>query len=80
MKEQSLTLRLPGSMLQWSERSAGGKDPSEYILTLVEQRMKEVLDEDKERSRLMALGCSQYSVEVCRQTLEINDQFPIHDE
>jgi hypothetical protein len=80
MKEQSLTLRLPGSVLQWIERSSGDKAPTDYIVEVLEGRMKQVLQEDEERKRWLALGRKQYTEDVCRQTLDINDQFPIHEE
>ena len=80
VKEQSLTLRLPASVLQWIESVRGGTDRSEYIIQLLEQRMEQNRRESKERERWLAQGRRQYSEEVCRQTLQINDEFPIHEE
>ncbi|PYJ06714.1 MAG: hypothetical protein DME25_05900 [Verrucomicrobia bacterium] len=80
VKEQSLTLRLPASLLDWIEGVRGGLDCSEYIVRLLEQRMEQTQRENEERQRWLELGRRQYTEEVCRQTLRINEEFPIHEE
>ncbi len=80
MKEQTLTLRLPASVLQWIESVRGGTDRSEFVIRLLKQRMEQTRRESEERDRWLAQGRRQYTKEVCRQTLEINDEFPIHEE
>jgi hypothetical protein len=80
VKEHSLVLKVPASILRWIEKSRGGAKSSEYIVQLLEQRMEQGRREDAERARWLALGRTQYTADVCRQTLEINDEFPIHEE
>jgi hypothetical protein len=80
VKEHSLILKVPASILRWIEKTRGGAESSEYIVQLLEQRMEQARREEAERSRWLALGRKQYTEEVCRQTLEINEEFPIHEE
>jgi len=80
MKEHSLTLKLPASVLRWIEKSRGSAKSSEFIVQLLEQRMEQGRREATERERWLALGRRQYTEEICRQTLELNDEFPIHEE
>ena len=79
VKEQSLTLRLPGSVLQWIESVRGGTERSEFIIRLLEQRMEQNRREHEERERWLAQGRRQYIKEVCAQTLQINEEFPVHE-
>jgi hypothetical protein len=80
VKEHSLTLSVPASVLRWIEKTRGGARSSEYIVQLLEQRMEQAKHEEAERESWLALGRRQYTEQVCRQTLEINDEFPIHEE
>jgi hypothetical protein len=80
VKEHSLTLSVPASVLRWIEKTRGGAGSSEYIVQLLEQRMEQAGHEEAERESWLALGRRQYTEQVCRQTVEINDEFPIHEE
>lgn len=80
MKEQTLTLRLPASILQWIESVRGERERSDYVVQLLEERMKQNRCEADERNRWLMQGREEYPAEVCRQTLQINDEFPIHQE
>ena len=79
MKQQSLTLRLPPSILQWIERVWGDTDRSDYIVRLLAERMEINQREAEERERWLAKGRTEYTEDVCRQTLLINEEFPIHE-
>ena len=80
MKDQTLSLRLPGSIFQWLERARGEMDTSTYIAQLIQERIEQAQRETAERAEWLAEGREQYTEEVCRQTLQINDEFPIHEE
>lgn len=80
VKNQSFTLRLPASVLKWIERVRGDTARSDYIVQLLEERMEQNRREAGQRDRWLAEGRKQYTQEVCRQTLRINEEFPIHEE
>ena len=80
VKQQSLSLRLPPSVLQWIEAVRGDTDRADYIVGLLTERMEQERIETKERERWLAKGRAQYNEEVCRQALQINEEFPIHEE
>ena len=42
--------------------------------------MEQTQRENEERQHWLDLGRRQYTEEVCRQTLRINEEFPIHEE
>ena len=79
VKQQSLTLKLPASILQWIDSVRGEMDPSAYIVRLLEERRQRHQSEAEERQRWLDQGRNQYTEEVCRQTLQINEEFPIHE-
>ena len=80
MKDRTLSLCLPGSIFQWIERARGEMDTSTYIAQLLQERIEQTQRETAERAEWLAQGRKQYTEEVCRQTLQINDEFPIHEE
>jgi len=80
VKDQTLSLRLPGSIFQWIERARGEMDASTYIAQLIQERVEQAQQETAEREAWLAEGRRQYTEQVCRQTLQINEEFPIHEE
>ena len=80
MKDHTLRLCLPGSIFQWIERARGEMDTSTYIAQLLQERIEQTQRETAERAEWLAEGRKQYTEEVRRQTLQINDEFPIHEE
>jgi len=55
-------------------------DQSAYIASLIEERADKALLEATARDGWLAEGRRQYTADVCRETLQINDQFPIDEE
>src|SRR6266404_5631019 len=51
VKQQSLSLRLPPSVLQWIEAVRGDTDRADYIVGLLTERMEQERIETKERER-----------------------------
>lgn len=80
MKEQAVSLHLSTPILQWIEQARGEMDRSAYITKLLEQLVEQAQRDTAERERWIAEGRKQYTADVCRQTLAINDEFPIHEE
>ena len=72
-------MRLPASLLDWIEDARGDTKPSDYIIGLLKERMEQNQRLAQERTLWLALGRKQYTKEVCRQTLELNEEFPIHE-
>ena len=77
MKDQSITVRLPGQVLQWIERVSGGKDVSGYVAEMVVQQFERTRGEATARDSWLSEGRQQYTPEVCRRTLEVNEEFPV---
>lgn len=75
MKDQTVSLRLPAPILQWIEQTRGQTDRSVYIAQLLQERIQEAQRETANRESWLAEGRTQYSAEVCGQTLKINDEF-----
>ena len=79
MKSQTISLHLPDSLFKWIDQNRGSLDRSTFItqllLTLLEKRA-----EPQDRERLLVDGRKQYTQETCRQTLQINEEFPVHEE
>lgn len=80
MKEQTVSLHLPGPLFQWLERARGQTDRSLYITQLLQQRIEQTQRQAAEREAWLAEGRRQYTPEVCEQTLQVSDEFPIHEE
>jgi len=78
--KQILRLYLPTSISRWIDGVRGEMDSADYIVSLLEQHMEQNRRATEERNRWLAEGRAQYTDQVCRQTLEINEEFPIHDE
>ena len=57
----------------------GDTDRSDYIVRLLAERMEINQREAEERERWLAKGRTEYTEDVCRQTLLINEEFPIHE-
>ena len=68
------------SVLRWIERERGDTERSKYIVQWLEQRMEQNRREADQREAWLAQGRKQYTQEVCRQTLQINEEFPVHEE
>ncbi len=80
MKDQTVSLNLPATVFQWIERQRGQTDRSIYIAKLLQQFIEQTERDAAERDRLLEAGRRQYTPEVCEQTLQINDDFPVHEE
>ncbi|HKQ40069.1 MAG TPA: hypothetical protein VJ063_18490 [Verrucomicrobiae bacterium] len=80
MKDQPVSLSLPGSILQWIEQTRGQTERSVYIAQLLQQKIEQAQRETVDRAALLAEGRIQYTPAVCEQSLKINDEFPIHEE
>ena len=80
MNKQTLTLHLPTSVFQWIEQQRGQMDRSTYITKLLKELTEKASRDRAEREHWLAEGRKQYTDDVCKQTLEINDEFPIHEE
>ena len=50
---------------------------SEYIVQLLQDLIEQRESEEAERERWLAEGRTQYTPEVCSETLQINEEFPI---
>ena len=53
---------------------------SAYLARLLERHMQQAREQSAARETWVAEGRSQYTPEVCQQTLALNDEFPIHEE
>ena len=80
MKEQTVTLQLPEDVFESIERARGEMDVSAYIAKLLQQQLEQTTDEAAAREEWLSKGRKQYTPEVCRQTIELNEEFPIHEE
>jgi hypothetical protein len=80
VKEQTLTVRLPGSILRWIDRERGDMELSAYLARVLERHMQQAREQSAAREAWLAEGRRQYTPEVCQQTLTFNEEFPIHEE
>ena len=80
MKEQTVTLQLPEDVFESIDRTRGEMDVSAYIAKLLQQQLEQTTAEATAREEWLSKGRNQYTPEVCRQTLELNEEFPIHEE
>lgn len=80
MKDQTVRLLLPEPILQWIERTRGQTDRSVYITQLLEQKIEQAQRETADRESWLAEGRTQYTPEVCEQTLRINEELPVDEE
>lgn len=80
MKGETISLQLPASVFEWIEQARGQTDRSIYITQLLQQQIEQSQREGAERMAWLAEGRKQYTPEVCQQTLQINDELPVHEE
>ena len=55
-------------------------DVSTYITKLLEQHTQPATEQVTAREAWLADGRKQYTPEVCERTLQLNEEFPIHEE
>jgi hypothetical protein len=53
---------------------------SDFVVEVLQERMDQSRRAIEERRDWLAQGRGEYTERVCEQTLELNEEFPIHDE
>ena len=80
MKGEMVNLHLPDPLFEWIDQNRGNMARSAYIVRLLEALIEQSESETAKRQRWLAEGRKQYTIEICQQTLQINEEFPVHEE
>ena len=68
------TLTLPSETYRLIDKLRGDEARSAWVTKLIERE-----DTNRKRTELAATLQRQYTPEVCLKTLQMNDEFPIHE-
>ncbi len=69
------TLTLSLEVYRKIDRLRGAEARSSWVQGLVEREERE-----REREQFAQALRAQYTAEVCRETLSVNDEFPVHEQ